>query len=397
MDGIIGDVVPAPSYASPSRVFDNGHHRDSSLLMFSTGATHRVAPGFRWLDLGRRAAAMAAALVIFMGAAGAGTVSAALDSLPGDLLYPVKTVTEQAQIALTFSDAGRVSIHMTLAERRLFELSQVTDAHLAGQVAEAYDRNVAVAASLASKSASEGKASVGAFQIENQIARQQQTLQDLVKSAPDEAQVAVAVALSAANQAATQIALTTKTTSTSEASGMSGAAPVASPPSDGGPGGAGAPPAGPLAPLGGPAGSGATGVLSGPQPAPTGGFSFPTEKGPVAASPAPEKGLLPVAPLPAVPAHTGDGSVPVAPVSSGGAATALPPVEGSAASSPAQTPAASAAEASPPAASTTAPPNITPDKPPVISTLPPAIGVPDGKDGSLTQPAPVPRPYIVGK
>lgn len=50
------------------------------------------------------------------------TSSAAAGTLPGDLLYPWKLVTEAAQVALAPDAATRVKFHVDFAERRLEEL-----------------------------------------------------------------------------------------------------------------------------------------------------------------------------------------------------------------------------------------------------------------------------------
>nr|HID14180.1 hypothetical protein [Anaerolineae bacterium] len=71
----------------------------------------------RWLQ---RAAAMAA-LVLTLSVGSVGVALAAESSLPGDILYPVKTAREQLWLHFTPSDR-QAALHLTLAERRLAEI-----------------------------------------------------------------------------------------------------------------------------------------------------------------------------------------------------------------------------------------------------------------------------------
>ncbi|MCX6012832.1 MAG: DUF5667 domain-containing protein [Chloroflexi bacterium] len=56
--------------------------------------------------------------------AGTGTVAAASNSLPGNILYPVKIASENVQTAFSFSDTNRVKQEMKLAGRRAEEISR---------------------------------------------------------------------------------------------------------------------------------------------------------------------------------------------------------------------------------------------------------------------------------
>jgi hypothetical protein len=59
------------------------------------------------------------AVVVLVGAALTGAISASADSIPGDLLYPVKTTVEQARVLLTISPAEKAQlIEQMDAERR---------------------------------------------------------------------------------------------------------------------------------------------------------------------------------------------------------------------------------------------------------------------------------------
>ncbi len=69
--------------------------------------------------------AMAAALVVALVLGGAGTVSAAADSVPGQALYPVKRVAEAVQDTIT-PPAAQAAWHVGLAEERTRELLAVS-------------------------------------------------------------------------------------------------------------------------------------------------------------------------------------------------------------------------------------------------------------------------------
>ena len=56
-----------------------------------------------------------------------GTVAASGSSLPGELLYPVKRATEQARLALELSQAGKAELHLSYAERRSEEISELVE------------------------------------------------------------------------------------------------------------------------------------------------------------------------------------------------------------------------------------------------------------------------------
>ena len=59
------------------------------------------------------------------------TVVAAQSSLPGDFLYPVKTLSEDAFYQLTLGDQERLNLALDYADRRLAEIQDLLDA---GQV-----------------------------------------------------------------------------------------------------------------------------------------------------------------------------------------------------------------------------------------------------------------------
>lgn len=69
--------------------------------------------------------AVSAMTILFM--TGGLVMAKANEALPGDTLYTVKIVTEKVQLALTFKDEERATLNFELAEKRLNELSLLTE------------------------------------------------------------------------------------------------------------------------------------------------------------------------------------------------------------------------------------------------------------------------------
>jgi len=61
------------------------------------------------------------------------TVNASFDSVPGDVLYPVKLATERAQITLSTSGEQRAKLHAEFAGRRLDEVNAITSSDVDGK------------------------------------------------------------------------------------------------------------------------------------------------------------------------------------------------------------------------------------------------------------------------
>lgn len=85
--------------------------------------TERSIPLWRW----QRRWAVALATILILVLIGGSTVTASASSLPGDVLYPVKTATEKVQGFFTFGSEAKASFHMKLAQRRLNELELLTE------------------------------------------------------------------------------------------------------------------------------------------------------------------------------------------------------------------------------------------------------------------------------
>ncbi len=83
---------------------------------------------FKWM---RAPAAIAIAIIVALFSGSLFSVSAAERALPGDLLYSIKLVTEQARIAMIKAPEDRVKLKTEFTERRVTEMKQVIDSPLA--------------------------------------------------------------------------------------------------------------------------------------------------------------------------------------------------------------------------------------------------------------------------
>jgi len=70
----------------------------------------------------RRGWVVTVAVVLAVLIMGSGTVGASTNSLPGDLLYPVKRAAENVQAFFTFGNEARANLYVKFAERRVAEL-----------------------------------------------------------------------------------------------------------------------------------------------------------------------------------------------------------------------------------------------------------------------------------
>lgn len=57
------------------------------------------------------------------------TVSASLNSVPGDLLYGLKRMSEEAQVRFADEDEAKAELHMEFAGRRVQEVAKITDSN----------------------------------------------------------------------------------------------------------------------------------------------------------------------------------------------------------------------------------------------------------------------------
>jgi hypothetical protein len=163
----------------------------------------RAKPAF--FPLLTRAAAVALAMVLAAVLLGAGVVFASTHSLPDSPLYSVKRAVEQVQLALTFDQAERSTLHLTFANRRLSEA--ITLLQTKGEL----DEETELALEEAERSS---EATALWAMILDTTERQQVALQEVQSSLPENDRQRINLALAAsrrlqarARQATEEVAL----------------------------------------------------------------------------------------------------------------------------------------------------------------------------------------------
>lgn len=66
-------------------------------------------------------------IALIVALSGGGTVAASQNSLPGDTLYPVKTLTEKVEVIAAFSQASKAEVRMSLAQKRIQEIEKILE------------------------------------------------------------------------------------------------------------------------------------------------------------------------------------------------------------------------------------------------------------------------------
>src|SRR5690348_5275921 len=103
------EVKPDPAFKQNARI----------RLMNRIGASASVPKSPPWIFARPFQFAIASIMVVLLG--GAGTVFAAQSALPSDLLYPVKTASEQALLAVV-PPIFKGSVALMIADRRAQEV-----------------------------------------------------------------------------------------------------------------------------------------------------------------------------------------------------------------------------------------------------------------------------------
>jgi len=85
-------------------------------------------PIFNIFKFSKPAFGIALTLVVFASSMGTvGAISAAQNSLPGDVLYGLKTAVENTQMSFTSSDENKTKLSIKFASQRMDELTQIAD------------------------------------------------------------------------------------------------------------------------------------------------------------------------------------------------------------------------------------------------------------------------------
>jgi len=113
-------VEPRPEFKAQAR-----YQMRSLLYAEKRKSQPRRIPVLSWLPRWATAVVIG---VLFVLVAGGSTAAAASNSLPGEILYPVKLATERVQFAFTFSEEGTARLHAKFAGRRAEELARLAEA-----------------------------------------------------------------------------------------------------------------------------------------------------------------------------------------------------------------------------------------------------------------------------
>ena len=112
-------VEPRPEFKAQAR-----YQMRSLLSAKKAKSRPRRIPVLSWLPRWATAVVIG---VLFVLVAGGSTAAAASNSLPGEILYPVKQATERVQFVFTFSDEGTARLHAKFAGRRAEEMARLAE------------------------------------------------------------------------------------------------------------------------------------------------------------------------------------------------------------------------------------------------------------------------------
>ncbi len=110
----VSEIQPRPEFRERAR-----RQFDSALRVTEP---ERSRPVFRWSLRWVAVASTVLALLL----AGSGTVVAS-NSMPDELLYPVKMATEQVRLLLTPTTLGKIELYSRLADERVTEIARMAD------------------------------------------------------------------------------------------------------------------------------------------------------------------------------------------------------------------------------------------------------------------------------
>lgn len=140
-----------------------------------------------------RPVAAGVSVLVAVTLAGTTTVSAAIESLPGDGLYPVKTAYEQTRLALSLTEEQRAQTYLSIAASRVDDLARAADSgrlDVVPKIAEEYGASVGHALSLAAGSKQSEK-------VQQQTVAVQTSLEVVYEKSPTEMRAMLGHALNA--------------------------------------------------------------------------------------------------------------------------------------------------------------------------------------------------------
>ncbi|MFC2062420.1 DUF5667 domain-containing protein [Chloroflexota bacterium] len=120
------DVMPSDAFKIRARVNLMEYIHASKTTKKPVGSSLKSLTTRAWATGWSRAVVVILAVIISVSALGTGTVYASQDSVPGDILYPVKLGTEQAQRFFTTNDVSGTSLELSFADNRIEEMVVLT-------------------------------------------------------------------------------------------------------------------------------------------------------------------------------------------------------------------------------------------------------------------------------
>ncbi len=193
------DVKPSPQFKLKGRVQLVEQIHGKQVVTRWPWSRHsdpvRMTPSRSRFSMARIAIVTALALWALVG----GTAYAAQDSLPGDILYPVKLVTEQVRMMLRGDEVGRAERALSFGDRRMSEIEALAQGGRLQDLDVAVEKyGDALNMTLARIESGRGKglatrnitASVAATTAEHLSA-----LNNVYETAPEEAKAAIARAM----------------------------------------------------------------------------------------------------------------------------------------------------------------------------------------------------------
>jgi hypothetical protein len=142
--------------------------------------------------------ALASLLLVIVMLIGAGTAYASAESLPGDLLYPVKRTVEQVRLVLSLDDTGDALLRLEFADRRIREAGELVtrDGQRLEALMSAYDEEIEAANDILQKQAAAGwDIMLFGLLLEQRLADHEVMLARLQERVPAEARPAIQHAL----------------------------------------------------------------------------------------------------------------------------------------------------------------------------------------------------------
>lgn len=134
----------------------------------------------------------AALIALFILVGSSLTVYAAQDSLPGDILYPVKSWSEDIRLSLTSSPQARLSLTLDYTDRRMGEITRLLAAgrslpeHTSAQFQAELESALQLAAQM-----DDAQMNYALGQIKQLAKNQGMDMQELLSHLPDEAEPAI--------------------------------------------------------------------------------------------------------------------------------------------------------------------------------------------------------------